>query len=161
MSLKNTICLDDRLSQGWDIGYCCEMRAFWHSSESLAPSVPLPEVRPDGVSGALAFCSAFCLAFLTLHQSQSEGEVGLRWLAWFHVLQWSLGIICFDSHIVLQEACLAAKQMVSKWMFLLLVHHIGSGVACFSHPSLFRTYNKNFRREFSQDSQGSQFWAPK
>lgn len=36
MSLKNTICLDDRLSQGWDIGYCCEMRAFgillshWH-----------------------------------------------------------------------------------------------------------------------------------
>lgn len=77
MSLKNTICLDDRLSQGGDIGYCCEMRAFWRSSESLAPSVPLPEVRPDGASGALACCSAFYLAFLTLHQSQSDGGVGL------------------------------------------------------------------------------------
>lgn len=39
--------------------------------------------------------------------------------------------------------------MVSKWMFLLLVHRIGPDFACFSHPSLFRTliffskHNKN------------------
>lgn len=77
VSLKNAICMDDRLSQGWDIGYCCEIGAFWSSSESLAPSVPLPEVRPDGASGALACCSAFYLAFQSLHQSQADGEVRL------------------------------------------------------------------------------------
>lgn len=77
LPLKNTVCMDDRLSQGWDIGYCCEMRAFWRSSESLAPSVPLPEVRTDGASGALACRSAFYLAFSSLHQSRADGEVGL------------------------------------------------------------------------------------
>lgn len=76
-ALEKSICLDDRLSQGWDIGYCGEMRAFWHSSESLAPSVPLPEVRPDGASGALACCSDFYLAFPTLPQSRSDAGVGL------------------------------------------------------------------------------------
>lgn len=113
MSLRNSICMDDRLSQGWDIGYCCEMGAFWSSSESLAPSVPLPEVWLDGASEALACHPAFYLAFPSLHQSQADREVDLGKLVLFHALQQAPGII-FDPHIVLQESCLATKQVVSK-----------------------------------------------
>lgn len=146
MSLKNIICSDDRLSQGQDIGYCCEMRAFWHSSESLAPSVPLPEVRPDGGPGRL---------FSFLFGIPDLASIAVWWGGWS-------GMTCFvpcsaakPRHNLLwlaycmQEACSAAKQMVSKWMFLLFLHHIGPGVAGFSHPSLFRTlmffstHNKN------------------
>lgn len=148
MFLRNSICMDGRLSQSWDIGYCCEMGAFWSSSESLTPSVPLPEVQLDGASGALACHLAFYLAFLSLHQSQTDGEVDLGKLVLFHALQQMPGIIFFDPCIVLQESCLAAKQMFSKWLFLLLVNHIGLGVACFSpllvqKSDCFWTHNKN------------------
>lgn len=75
VSLKTPVQTADILSQV--TGYCCEMGAFGRSSESLAPSVPLAEVRPDGASGALARHSAFDLAFLSLRQLWADGEDGL------------------------------------------------------------------------------------
>lgn len=104
MSLKNIICSDDRLSQGQDIGHCCEMRAFWHSSESLAPSVPLPEVRLDGGPGRL---------FSFLFGIPDLASIAVWWGGWF-------GMTCF-------VPCSAAKP---RHNLLWLTYCIAGSVLC-------------------------------
>lgn len=79
MSLKNTACVHDRLLQDWDIGYCCEVGAFWRSSESLVPSVPIPEVR-------LEWCEQGSgMLFSFLFGIPEPGSTAGWWEGWFRI----------------------------------------------------------------------------